>query len=311
MLPWMQLSSGLTSLTNRRMEVKVMKIAKALELLGYTSHTRLLLAAVVFFLMMSSTQTYSQTVGQSAGTARAATVPQFRIDTDLYRDESKKPFASVQTIFVDGRYIEIDDGEKRINVFDTNTERITLIDLNRKCQTQIEMRSLDTSLNSLLSAVRPQFQPVFLNGGEPVVEPTGHVMIGAKVENSELKYRFKGVTPNDEAMAILYANYADWSVKLNAVYPPKRPPQVRTRVYEYLAMRALLPSEIRLTATRSGHTDEVVAKIIVQNTLSQRDQSQLTQLTALLQECKPVSPEDFFQGFGAAIAQQPPGTKTR
>lgn len=274
------------------------------------SLTQLLQIAVVFALMMNSTQTYAQTVGQSAGTAKPPTGLQFRIDTDLYRDESKKPFASVQTIFADGRYIEIDEGEKRINLFDTNTERITLLDLSRKCQTQIEMRSLDASLNSLLSAVRPQFQPVFLNGGEPIVEPSGHVVIGAKVENSEMKYRFKGVTPSDESMALLYANYADWSVKLNAVYPPKRPPQVRTRVYEYLAMRALLPSEIRLTATRSGHTDEVVAQIIVQNTLSQRDQSQLAQLNALLQECKPVTADDFFQGFGSSVAQVP-GAKNR
>ncbi len=72
------------------------------------------------------------------------------------------------------------------------------------------------------------------------------------VGNDEFFYTATTAKSPVEAAATQFADFADWSARLNAAYPPKQPPYIRIRFNRLLAEHGVLPqrSPRRFAANR-------------------------------------------------------------
>ena len=81
---------------------------------------------------------------------------EFRIDTDVYVDESKPPVASTKTLFLRDRVIECDDAKQRAMILEYSTQQIVLVDLAAHRSCRMEMAALESKLSSLKTQMTPE-----------------------------------------------------------------------------------------------------------------------------------------------------------
>ena len=96
-------------------------------------------------------------------------------------------------------------------------------------------------------------------------------------------------------MAVQYADFADWSVKMHAVNPPYKPPLLRMQLNAMLRDRRELPTEIQLSDLRSGNSKPIVARLIVQNQLTGLDLDRIRDWEVLTATLKSVSEGEYFR----------------
>ncbi|MFN7736153.1 MAG: hypothetical protein ACK5O8_08535 [Pirellula sp.] len=229
---------------------------------------------------------------------------EFRIDTDVYVDESKPPVASTKTLFLRDRVIECDDAKQRAMMLEYSTQQIVLVDLANHRSCRIEMASLESKLSSLKSQMTPEQTKAWASSELPKDAGNGYEVI----QSDNLKYQFKTSAPRREEFAIAYSEFADWSVRVNAVYPPYKPPLLRMQLNQYLGEQRKLPIEVRLTDLRSKNATPVVARVLVQEMLSRQDQERIKNLDALVASLKFVTDQDFFQ-IPAVASTKPQSAK--
>ncbi|MFN7625966.1 MAG: hypothetical protein ACK5PZ_03975, partial [Pirellula sp.] len=130
---------------------------------------------------------------------------EFRIDTDVYVDESKPPVASTKTLFLRDRVIECDDAKQRAMMLEYSTQQIVLVDLANHRSCRIEMASLESKLSSLKSQMTPEQTKAWASSELPKDAGNGYEVI----QSDNLKYQFKTSAPRREEFAIAYSEFAD------------------------------------------------------------------------------------------------------
>jgi hypothetical protein len=95
-------------------------------------------------------------------------------------------------------------------------------------------------------------------------------------------------------MATLYADFANWSARLNAVYPPHRPPYVRMRLNDELGSRGQLPREIVLTKGGSSKAEKTRCRLIADWVLTNDDMARIKNVNAKLQQFNELSAGLYF-----------------
>ena len=245
------------------------------------------LGVVIFqFLLM---------VGVAAGQS-APDKNDFRIDIDIYEDEKKPPVNSVQTIFSSGQYIELDDARGRITVVDPGQGQITILDSKRKSYVRLEMVDMERQLNQVRSEMTPDQLRKFSSDGEPVIEGDNYVSVG----NEWFRYKFRPVTPANPSMATSYGDFANWSARVNARYY-NAPPFIRLQLNQMLMDQRQLPAELRrLTVVPSksetpAKKEEIVARMIVKESLSENDRSRVASVMKSMDEYKKTTDKEFFR----------------
>ena len=245
------------------------------------------LGVVIFqFLLM---------VGVAAGQS-APDKNDFRIDIDIYEDEKKPPVNSVQTIFSSGQYIELDDARGRITVVDPGQGQITILDSKRKSYVRLEMADMERQLNQVRSEMTPDQLRKFSSDGEPVIEGDNYVSVG----NEWFRYKFRPVTPANPSMATSYGDFANWSARVNARYY-NAPPFIRLQLNQMLMDQRQLPAELRrLTVVPSksetpAKKEEIVARMIVKESLSENDRSRVASVMKSMDEYKKTTDKEFFR----------------
>lgn len=207
-------------------------------------------------------------------------------------DESKPPTNSVLTIFTNNQYIEVDESAKRSMVVDPSKSRITLLDEKRKMLVHFDLRSIQTRMEQALNQLPKNLLEILSSDGKTQEEPGGFFSVG----NSTQRYMFKPVAAKQD-IATSYADYANWSVRMTSLYPPRRPPQLmRLELNELLAGQSQLPEEIRLTRkSKDGREELVVAKLILTESLTDNDRSHVANILQAMQTYKPTSDDVFFR----------------
>jgi len=236
------------------------------------------------------TQTYrADSIALGQGQAEAQI--EFRIDTDIYSDETKPPIHTTQTMFLANRTIEWDDTHRRLLVVDYQDRSITLADLSAQKKCRIEMREVEDRFINLRSQMTSQEIAIWTSPVSP--RPFEGGLYELACERSV--YRFTTKSPGVEKMAVEYGDFADWSVKIHAVNPPYKPPLLRMQLNAFLRDQRELPAEIRLTDTRTGGSKPIVARLIVQDQLTRQDSDRVRDWEVLTATLKSVSQVEYFR----------------
>lgn len=224
------------------------------------------------------------------GQASSNSALEFRIDTDVYVDTSRPPVASTQTLFLQDRVVDWDDARRRMMRVDFQSQQIELADFENQRRCRIEIAQLASRLADLKAQLTEEQYAAWAATKEPE-ENQGSFLL----ESSKLRYRFTTSVPAQRQMASSYAEFANLSVQVSAIYPPYKPPLLRMQLNEYLGQHALLPNEIQLTDLRSASKECITARILVQNHLTSQDRERVKDWDVLVQTLKLVSDNEFFQ----------------
>jgi hypothetical protein len=233
-------------------------------------------------------------IGMAVSDAAAQTSPasgvEFRIDTDVYIDTSRPPVASTQTLFFQDHVMDWDDGRRRLMRIDLRAQHIDLADFAGQRRCRIDIGDLASRLGELKSQLTLEQQQAWTAAKEPL-EDNGCFLL----ESGNLRYRFKTAKPFAPEAASAYAEFANLSILVSAIYPPYKPPLLRLQLNEFLAQKSLLPVEIQLNDLRSKSNDCITARILVQNALTNQDRERAKDWDVLVQTLKTVSDAEFFQ----------------
>lgn len=240
--------------------------------------------ALVFVMLISC-------IMQSKTFAQSVDKPGFRIDTDIYSDESKPPINTTQTVFLGNRAIEWDDTNQRLIMVDYQDGTLTVADLKAQKKCKLNLGDLQSRLEELKGQMSAEQISTWTSPNPPKRNELGFMVLGSQRSN----YQFKTVTPSAPKMAADYADFADWSVRLHAVYPPYKPPLLRMQLNEHLRSSQELPSEIRLSDPRQSAVKPVIARLIIQDTLSRQDQERIRDWEVLAGTLKLVSDAEYFR----------------
>ena len=224
------------------------------------------------------------------GQSTSAMPPEFRIDTDVYVDTSRPPVASTQTLFLQNRIVDWDDGRRRMMRIDLQAQQIELADFESQRRCRVDIGPLASRVAELKSQLSQEQIQAWASLKEPV-ESEGSYLL----ESGNLRYRFTTANAFHPDAAAAYAEFANISVQVSAIYPPYKPPLLRLQLNEFLNLNSLLPLEIQLTDLRAKSKDCITARLLVQNSLTAQDRERVKDWDVLVQTLKLVSDSEFFQ----------------
>ncbi len=199
--------------------------------------------------------------------------PSFRIDTDLHFGKSVAPSKQSLTLFSDGVYYDFSkDDPTAITIIDPQRNRIVLLDGKRNIQTTIDMTELSKIVESAKMQANSPDLKLLIKASEQVVfdDQTSTCTVGIK----QINYVATTQKPPESIIAQQYADFANWSARLNAVHEAQRPPYVRMRLNDELGSRGLIPAEIEISTTlASGKPSTARCRLIALWLLSRDDQA--------------------------------------
>ena len=222
-----------------------------------------------------------------------AAPPSFRVDTDIFVGDSAKPVRQNITLFHQGVCFDFaSDDSLTLMIVDTSQGRITLLDPNRRLKTSIETAELARlSAEARKEAQQSELAKVLAAATEVKVnEKTGALEVGGP----QFFYQASLQAPPDAEMARLYADFADWSARLSAIYPPHFPPYVRLALNRAITEKGMLPAELTRTIQQNGQTSQVRCRLHPSWQLNSDDQSKITSAQQMLAEFKEVSAKEYF-----------------
>jgi hypothetical protein len=254
--------------------------------MNQTIRSLLAMALMLGLFQSTSQMTLGVASGQSLNQAA-----EFRIDTDIYIDESKQPVQTTQAMFMANRTIEWDDTHRRLLVVDYQDQSVTLADLGTQKKCRIAMQELDDRLGKLQSQMTSDEIATWTSLATAQFSRDGFYELACQ----RSAYRFKTKSPESQTIPIAYADFADWSVKMHAVNPPFKPPLLRLQLNAFLRDQRALPTEIRLEDKRTGNAKPIVARLILQEQLTVQDRDRIRDWEVLTATLKNVGEGDYFR----------------
>jgi hypothetical protein len=225
--------------------------------------------------------------------------PAFRIATDIYFGDEKAPAKQSLTLFSEGVYYDFSlDDPNEFAIVDPLQERIILLDQKRSIKTTINTVELQKYVEAARRQAAATDLALLLNAADTVRfdEAAGTISVGLE----QMLYRSTLQEPQDARMATQYADFANWSAQLNAVYPPHRPPYVRMRLNDEIATLGQLPREIVLTKSVSGKSDKTRCRLIADWQLTNDDKARIKSATAKLEQFNEITTPLYFAQQKAA-----------
>lgn len=213
-----------------------------------------------------------------------------RIDVDIYAKETAPPLEQYKTYFTETLTIETDHSNSLVKILDRTNRTLTVADNNRRVCFVIELESLDSMLSELNALTLKSSRKPESKGDVQVVKSEL-----VRIENEQVVYEAKLDKGPFSELTLRYLEHVDWSTKIAAVFPPKRPPQIRLALNEYLLEKQSLPIELRRKTKASRTGEEIVAKLIIPTSPSSADAEAVSKILANVQELKVVSAQEYFK----------------
>lgn len=215
----------------------------------------------------------------------------FRVDTDIYLDDTKPPIKRTLTLFSEGVYYDFEETESgQITVVDPGRNRIILLNKNRKVKTLLDTKQIQLTVAN--ARVQADAKYASISKSEFVKTPYGKEE--AVVQNDFMEYRATTQQPSQPDMAQQYAEFADWSARLNAIYQPKLPPYLRLDLNRLIAERQVLPSEVKRITRQGGRQMEASCRLIPVWQLSQDDLIKIARCGEMLAVFNDVTVEEYW-----------------
>jgi hypothetical protein len=225
----------------------------------------------------------------------------FRVDTEIFRNQEKAPYLQSLTIFADSVVYDFRlTDPQEVTVFDPRHGRFTLLDEARKVKSVVTTQelmdfclSLETQAakeNGLFafSAV-PQFETT-----EKEVERNGQGHVELRLTGKPLTYVALGHRPERKDAIGAYRHFTDWCARLNATRGGNLPPGARLELNRALAEHELLPLEIsRTTADFWGRKSEARSQHRVNWALSGEDRKKIDRAADMMATFRAVSYDEY------------------
>jgi hypothetical protein len=187
-------------------------------------------------------------------------------------------------------YIELDEQNNRCTVVDPVKGRVTLLDTKRKSLVHLEMMTIETQLSRALELMSEQQLEMFRADGQIRQEADGFYSIG----NNMMRYSYLPLSTHAD-IATSYGDFTNWVCRVRALYPPKMPPQMRLTLNEILMDQSQIPAVVRRQIVYSGKTEELVARLIVTESLTDVDRSRIADVFQWLNQYSVITDSEFFK----------------
>ena len=213
---------------------------------------------------------------------------EFRVETDVFVGNQKKPVAQNLTLFTSGLVYDFPlMGPSEIAVLlDTERKVKTTLTTQELLEFTASMKAQAQDADGVVGfAVRPQFDQTF-------DQPTGWLTLSSKL----MTYRLKGSPPKQPAAVDIYRQFADWYARLNATRPGNLPPFARLELNKAAAERGLVPEEVELTVAASrlgGKTLAVRSRHMINWLLSNTDRKRVDEAGDFLVNYQAVKFQEF------------------
>ncbi len=223
-------------------------------------------------------------------TASPASTYGFRIDVDIYTDESKPPVAQFKTLFTETQTIEIDTRGDRVTVLDYTDGTLSALNTAKRTLTIVELATIETMVKELLAQV-----------GESKItarreaDHNGAGAMSVFFDDNSVTYQTFIKKPPVPVMAVRYGEFADATTKLAAVFPPYKPPQLRLRLNEHLRDANLLPIETKRIANVNGVSEVVTARLLIKERFDAEDKKDLQIIGDRMAQFQLVRANEFFE----------------
>ncbi len=215
----------------------------------------------------------------------------FRIDTDIYLDVTKPPVKQTLTLFSNGIYYDFEESDSGlITVVDPAGNRIVLLNRQRQVKTRLPLHDIQLTV----AGARTQADAKITSVRDTSYETGRDGISIAVIRNDFMEYRAEAQSVPEPDIAVQYADFADWSARLNAVTQAKLPPYLRMDLNRLMASHGTIPSKIERRTHQGGHEVTITARLIPIWRLSQDDQTRIARCGAMIAEFREVPESEYW-----------------
>jgi len=222
----------------------------------------------------------------------------FRVDTELFQDQEKKPYCEQLTIFTaDGIVYDFClTAPQEAMVFDSRRGVFTLLDETRRVKATVTTQELLGVLLTAESRATKESNPLVAFCAAPKFETTekeidrnGQTIVELRLTGKPLAYVIEGQRFEHPEAVRAYRQFADWCARLNATQG-NLPAAARLAVNQALAERDLLPLEITRTI---GKRNEARSQHRVNWALSREDEKKIEHAGDMIAKFQLVSYDEY------------------
>jgi hypothetical protein len=230
---------------------------------------------------------------------------EFRVDTELFRGDEKKPILEQLTIFTaDGTVYDFSlTSPKETMVFDPRHGRFTLLEETRKVKAIVTTQELINYALALENEAAKEHDPLFAFCAAPHFETTdndinhnGQPMTELRLTSKPLTYTAIGLKAEKPDAAKAYRHFADWCARLNSSRVGNLPSNARLVLNDKLAERGLLPFEVTRTIPPTkplGKKLDLRSEHRVNWTLSDTDRRKIASASDMIAKFEVVSYDQY------------------
>jgi hypothetical protein len=95
------------------------------------------------------------------------------------------------------------------------------------------------------------------------------------------------MSPTAADMAEQYADFANWSARLNSIYAPM-PPYLRLDLNELIVSRKMMPKEITRITRKGLRQNQLISRLRIIDRLSEDDRSKIARVGAMMAEFEEI-----------------------
>ncbi|MCY2973456.1 MAG: hypothetical protein NTW52_02185 [Planctomycetota bacterium] len=226
----------------------------------------------------------------SSKRSQLKTANAFRVDADIYSDVKKQPIKHTLTLFSESVYYDFEDGDSgRVTVIDVGRNRIVLLDRERKVKSFVSTEEIQLTIANARVQADAKLSAATLKDFQNL--PSGETV--AVVSNDSIEYRSTLASPTTPDMSAQYAEFANWSARLNSIYAPM-PPYLRLDLNELIASRKMMPKEITRITRKGLRQNQLISRLRVIDRLSEDDRSKIARVGAMMAEFREVSVGEYW-----------------
>lgn len=208
----------------------------------------------------------------------------FRIDSDIYSDESKPPIAQHKTLFTETQAIDLDSQGTGVVILDFPAGTLTLMDNTKRIQTMLELANVEAMLQDALAQLPSSSSP-------QATRDANQLLV---IKDETVEYQIKTEQPATSLLATRYSEFADATTKIVAIFPPYKPPQLRLELNRVLREAKELPMVTTRTTSNKGSKSVVTARLLIKPQLDEEDKKDIRIVNNNREQFKFVSSNEYF-----------------